>query len=129
MEKININFIDELAIRVYNDVAEKQLTGLLIEGKPLIDGFEISKQIRGNLDKYLTVEEQTQLFLDIRSFDLKEILNSIELEVAVVLAGVKVSSAILNAVTEHSYLMPKFPSTDSAINNYNIKIDKDENRF
>jgi hypothetical protein len=56
------NLSDVLDDRMFNDIAKEQISGLILEGKPLMERFQISHHIRTNPDKHLTVEEQTHLY-------------------------------------------------------------------
>jgi hypothetical protein len=56
--KAQINYINELSLRVYNKVGEQQLQDFLINGNPLMTLEEIAVHIRENLDNYLSIEEQ-----------------------------------------------------------------------
>jgi hypothetical protein len=49
-------FIDELSLRVRNKLVEEQLICYLVRDEHLLENEELSREIRNNLDDYLSPE-------------------------------------------------------------------------
>jgi hypothetical protein len=104
METTKTNLITELSLRVYNKLGEQQLTGLLMEGKPLMTHDELTQHIRNNLNDYLNNVEQKQLIIDnIGIFDNEDIKSSM-IKLAIEMAAVYVKQAIENALTDKDFV-------------------------
>jgi hypothetical protein len=105
MKTTKTNLINELSLRVYSSIAEKQLINLLIDGQPLMEVEEISEYIKNNLDEYLCLEEQKQLVID--NLGIKtdnEELKSMVLDFAIELAGLYVYAAIQKALSSTEFV-------------------------
>ena len=50
---MNNNITNQLMSRVYNDIGEKQIENLLLDGKPLMTHEEIAEHIKKHIDDYL----------------------------------------------------------------------------
>jgi hypothetical protein len=98
------NLINELSQRVYQKIAEQQLTGLLMEGKPLMTGEELKQHITDNLDEYLSPEEQRKLLADNLFNTDDENIKSLTMEFAIEMAAAYVQLLIKIALSNKNFI-------------------------
>jgi hypothetical protein len=93
-------FIDELSQRVHNKLVEEQLICYLVKENPLLENEELVREIKNNLDDYLSPEEQTQLLIkDLGDTDNEEV-NDLMIKIAIEIAALEVQIAISKALTK-----------------------------
>jgi hypothetical protein len=91
-------FIDELSLRVRNKLVEEQLISYLVKDEPLLENVELVREIKNNLDDYLSPEEQTQLLLkDFGDIENEEFID-LMIRAAIEVAALEVQMAISNAL-------------------------------
>ena len=93
-------FIDELSQRVRNKLVEKQLISYLFKDEPLLENEELVREIKNNMDDYLSTEEQTRLLIkdlgDIENVELHDLMIKIAIEIA----ALDVQMGIYKALTK-----------------------------
>ena len=93
-------FVDELSLRVRNKLVEKQLISYLVKDEPLLENEELLREIKNNLDDYLSPEEQTRLLIkdlgDIENVELHDLMIRIAIEIV----ALEVQMGIYKALTK-----------------------------
>jgi hypothetical protein len=97
------DLVDVLTQRVYNDLAFKQIENLLMKGKKLMNEEQMKDDIRCNINKYLSSQEQDQLLIQNQLDISNDEHRSKMMNYAVSMAVAYVHSAI-----EHVLMNEKF---------------------
>jgi hypothetical protein len=93
-------FSDELSQRVHNKLVEEQLICYLVKDEPLMENEELVREIKNNLDDYLSPKEQTQLLIkDLGDTDNEEV-NDLMIKIAIEIAALEVQMAIYKALSK-----------------------------
>jgi hypothetical protein len=64
MKENNINMMEELGLRVMNDIFDDQIRKFIFEGKPLNTSDELAQHIEENLGKYMNHDEIKLLLME-----------------------------------------------------------------
>jgi hypothetical protein len=93
-------FIDELSSRVCKKLVEEQLICYLVKDEPLLENEELVREIKNNLDDYLSPEEQTRLLIkDLGDIENEEV-HDLMIRLAIEIAALEVQMAIYKALAK-----------------------------
>jgi hypothetical protein len=100
-----INYIDELSLRVYQKIGEQQLQDFLINGNPLMNTDELAVHITENIDSYLSKEEKDQMVRDNLGGIVcdSERIKSAVIRVCIQLAALNVNHCIEKSLTSQDF--------------------------
>jgi hypothetical protein len=93
-------FIDELSLRVCKKMVEEQLISYLVKDESLLENEELVREIKNNLDDYLSPEERTKLLIkDLGDIDNEE-ANGLMVRLAIEIAALDLQMSIYKALTK-----------------------------
>ena len=102
--KNNETITNQLMSRVFNDIGEKQIEKLLLDGIPLMTHEQIAEHIKEHLDDYLSVEEQKQLVIEVQGRSISDEIDYLSLKVAIKLNSVYLQEAIEKIIANKSFM-------------------------
>jgi hypothetical protein len=102
---MNTKFIDDLSLRIYDDLGEKFIRDYLTNGLPLPDEKELAYYITNAMGIYVSPDEQKQYLLDNLGDFADEDVNSLMIRIAIRIATLNVRMRIRKELTNKNLII------------------------